>query len=194
MTLFPWKPEKIFFQENQGIYVIVVKMSLIYDELYEICRKKDTLIQWLIENKIITDFTGKCDKCSTGFIHLVKDSSKTDGKVYRCNKKDCNNKISLRKFSWFEGSHLKIEQILKLTYYWVYKIPQEFVQSQLRIGSNHTLIDWYNFAREVCVSIVIKENEQIGGYGKTVEIDESKFGKRKYNRGRRVDGCWVYGE
>ncbi|ORY93715.1 hypothetical protein BCR43DRAFT_409515, partial [Syncephalastrum racemosum] len=26
-----------------------------------------------------------------------------------------------------------------------------------------------------------------------VQIDESKFGKRKYNRGHRVDGVWVLG-
>lgn len=29
--------------------------------------------------------------------------------------------------------------------------------------------------------------------GKIVEIDQSKFRKRKYHRGRRVDGCWVFG-
>ena len=32
---------------------------------------------------------------------------------------------------------------------------------------------------------------KIGGVGCIVEIDESKFGKRKYNRGRRVVGKWV---
>ena len=54
-------------------------------------------------------------------------------------------------------------------------------------------MDWYNFAREVCVEIIQKDSEQIGGEGKEVEIDESKFGKRNYHRGKRVDGVWVFG-
>jgi transposase-like protein len=35
--------------------------------------------------------------------------------------------------------------------------------------------------------------EKIGGNGSMVEIDESKFGKRKYYRGYRVEGVWVLG-
>lgn len=54
-------------------------------------------------------------------------------------------------------------------------------------------MDYYNFNREVCQVILEKKSEKIGGVGKTVEIDESKFGKRKYHRGRRVDGVWVFG-
>ncbi len=34
---------------------------------------------------------------------------------------------------------------------------------------------------------------KIGGPGVIVEIYESKFGKRKYNRGHKVDGVWVVG-
>lgn len=34
---------------------------------------------------------------------------------------------------------------------------------------------------------------QLGGVGRTVEIDESKFGHRKNYRGRLVEGCWVFG-
>ena len=33
----------------------------------------------------------------------------------------------------------------------------------------------------------------VGGVNKIVEIDESKFGKRKYHRGHRVEGQWVFG-
>ena len=34
---------------------------------------------------------------------------------------------------------------------------------------------------------------QIGGQGIEVEIDKSKFGRRKYNRGRWQEGHWVFG-
>ena len=33
----------------------------------------------------------------------------------------------------------------------------------------------------------------IGGHGSTVEIDKSKFGKRKYHRGRFIKVHWVFG-
>ena len=36
------------------------------------------------------------------------------------------------------------------------------------------------------------QSEMIGGNGIEVEIDESKFGKRKYYRGHRVEGQWVF--
>ena len=36
-------------------------------------------------------------------------------------------------------------------------------------------------------------SKKIGGPNKTVGIDKSKFGKRKYNRGHPVNGQWVFG-
>ena len=86
-----------------------------------------------------------------------------------------------------------IGTIVKLTYYWVYSLPNDHISRELKIGSEHTLVDWKIFAREVCLEILQEDNCKIGGIGKVVEIDESKFGKRKYQRGKRVDGIWVSG-
>ena len=40
--------------------------------------------------------------------------------------------------------------------------------------------------------LLFDRSEQIGGKGVRVQIDESKFGKRKYHKGHRVEGQWVF--
>lgn len=59
--------------------------------------------------------------------------------------------------------------------------------------SHSTVVDWSSFCREVCLDWVFENRRQIGGPGTIVEIDESKFGRRKYNRGRLVEGQWIFG-
>ncbi|KAK5648289.1 hypothetical protein RI129_003181 [Pyrocoelia pectoralis] len=59
--------------------------------------------------------------------------------------------------------------------------------------SNHTFVDWACFCREVVLNAFIDKKEKLGGIGVTVEIDESKFGRRKYHRGHRVEGQWIFG-
>lgn len=54
-------------------------------------------------------------------------------------------------------------------------------------------MDWYNFIRDVCAQYFVDHPVQIGGPMVEVEIDESKFGRRKYHRGRMVEGHWVFG-
>ena len=48
-----------------------------------------------------------------------------------------------------------------------------------------------HYFRELVSDSLDELDFMIGGDGITVEIDETKLGKRKYNRGHRVDGVWV---
>ena len=114
------------------------------------------------------------------------------GQLWRCTNRKCSAKNSIRKYSFFSGSHLPLATITKLVYYWTYKYPQEIILHELGL-STKTVVNFYNFCREVCKVVLEKQSEPIGGPGKVVEIDESKFGKRKYHGGKRVDGAWVFG-
>ena len=46
-----------------------------------------------------------------------------------------------------------------------------------------TIVDRFNFIRDVCTQFLVDDPIQIGGVGSIVEIDKSKFGRRKYNSG-----------
>ncbi|KAI6647453.1 hypothetical protein LOD99_12449 [Oopsacas minuta] len=83
--------------------------------------------------------------------------------------------------------------MLKFLYYWAEDIQVHmFLEKQLDWSPN-TVVDWKNFMRDVCIEYLIVNSEPIGGHGTIVEINESKFGKRKYNRGRPLTGQWVFG-
>ncbi|XP_068233875.1 uncharacterized protein, partial [Palaemon carinicauda] len=86
-----------------------------------------------------------------------------------------------------------IETNLKFVFLFLQKaFSFEFVSFELKLN-NHTIVDWCSFCREVLISWGLRHSRKIGGPGLTVEIDESKFGKRKYNVGRVIEGQWVFG-
>lgn len=120
--------------------------------------------------------------------------------VFRCENKKCSKSyVSLRDGSVFERSKLSISQILLLINLFCGNICQySQIRYQAQLGveklSNETIADWLSYCREICSQIVARETPKlIGGRGLTVEVDESKFGKRKYNKGRHVEGQWVLG-
>ena len=133
------------------------------------------------ENVCRVDFSKKAWRCDKTY----KDSCK--------RKKRCNFYVSLFKGSWFDHSHLDVESNLRFVYLFLQDwFSYKCVSFELKL-CNETINDWCSFCREVIVHWVSRRTKKIGGKGKTVEIDESKFGRRKYNVGRLVEGQWVFG-
>jgi len=108
--------------------------------------------------------------------------------VFRCTNSACPKQyFSLREGSFFEDAKLSLEQILLIVNLFCGNITaysQIQYQGQLSDTklSTATIADWLSYCREVCLETVARETPKlIGGPGLTVEIDESKFGKRKGN-------------
>uniref|UniRef100_A0A6P7FY78 Uncharacterized protein LOC114335408 n=1 Tax=Diabrotica virgifera virgifera TaxID=50390 RepID=A0A6P7FY78_DIAVI len=83
----------------------------------------------------------------------------------------------------------------------IYGFANDFPQTQIKIESgvgSPTIVDWCNFCREVCTRYLQEHPVEIKGFDEngqpiTVEIDESYFFPRKYNRGAYRPGRWIFG-
>ena len=116
-----------------------------------------------------------------------------EGRGWRCPEKGCKKLASLRVGSFFEGSNLTLTQLVEFTYFWAEGLQSTHFLTRNLKWSPNTITDWKNFLRDICVEKYLANPEPIGGPGHIVEIDESKFGKRKCHRGRQLSGKWVFG-
>jgi transposase-like protein len=129
-------------------------------------------------------------------LKLYKKTTSKNNFRWQC-KKSCGFSKSITSDSMFEGSHLKIEKIVLLMYMWCKEHMQKNIVEELGINKN-TCSQWCNKFRERCEYAMEEENEIIGGVDENgnsidVEIDESLFFKRKFNRGRLGRPIWVFG-
>ena len=58
--------------------------------------------------------------------------------------------------------------------------------------SSRTSVDWRSFCSEV-TQYWFDNQQSIGGEGVEVEIDETLITHRKYERGRTLKQCWLFG-
>lgn len=156
------------------------------DDLSELDNYHVTLLAFLQSNKLLPEIH-YCAKCNLQCgINLERRKF-----IFRCK---CGYKCSLNKGTWFHNATLTYTQALKVIFCFVHSIRIKSASSLLSL-SEKTLVDWYNLCREICIeSNLASENRPVlGGEKKVVELGESKLGPRKYQRGKTVEGQWVFG-
>ncbi|XP_071635498.1 uncharacterized protein [Temnothorax longispinosus] len=169
-------------------------------EFLAVTHDREKLINYLIEHHLINKEI-QCPKCNNKLIidtsnvrfrcrktHYEKNSSK------KYVKKQCQFQTSAKCDTWFSKSKLSLETACRLTAYFIMLRPprHRFLCTELQL-SDHSVVDWISFCREVCIYWAEKNSTKLGGFNKIVEIDEAKIGKRKYNRGRIIEGKWIFG-
>lgn len=147
--------------------------------------EEDECINYLCNKNVFYEFIN-CPKCNDLMPRDIK------RKAFRCNKRSCRNEVSIRKYTFFYGSHLNCCQILYLGYLWLSGTPHG-VAKTITGHSKQVITRFYSYFRQLVSSTLEINDTIIGGPGIEVQIDESKIAKRKYNRGHRIDGAWVIG-
>ncbi|XP_071940919.1 uncharacterized protein [Antedon mediterranea] len=156
----------------------------------------DATIAWCRRYGLLA-FSMSCPRCNAICQQQPRDSS-IDRVCWRCPERNCRKVINIRHGSFFSGSHLQLWQIIGLTYIWstgagkARSLSQNLIMKELCM-SEHTVVDWKQFCRDICVQYFINHPELIGGPGVIVELDESLFSRRKNNVGRVRPERWVFG-
>lgn len=156
------------------------------------------LLQFFVSHGVLSCHT-VCRRCG----QRVPLTTVGDRLMYRCRayreiahrrRQRCDYRLTALRGTFFSHSRLSLQQVAHLcNVYLSRSAPRiEYAERELGLG-RATVVDWFHFCREVIQEYVASHTTMIGGPGTVVEVDEAKFGKRKYQRGRFLSGQWVLG-
>ena len=129
---------------------------------------------------------------------LVVHSNSVLGYVWHCSK--CKTRRSIGNGTPFEEGHIEIERALMIGMCFAedrsYEETVRACSYDGQVTSSTTIASWFGYYRSLTAIWADQYQNpasKIGGPGRIVQIDEALIGRRKYNRGRIVEGTWVLG-
>lgn len=133
-----------------------------------------------------------CPRCSSPLVSETRTDSVL-GWRFRCSLRSCRKVVAAAQNTWLSRAHLSPFNVLLLSFFFVSDIAFKIILEHTGLAKQ-TITDWYRFMMEVCDKMVDTQTTQIGGYGCTVQLDETYLYKKKYNRGRELASRWyVFG-
>jgi transposase-like protein len=154
------------------------------DELHTLIPDESRAMQYL-ESKKVFYTEMQCEQCGSLMRRIAARG------VFRCETNQCKDRqVSIRAGTFFHRSNLSVRNILRLGHLWLSGVSHRSAVG-LTGHSSGTVTNFYGYFRQLVTQSLTEEDQVIGGPGIEVELDETKLGKRKYNRGHRVEGVWV---
>jgi len=136
------------------------------------CSTCDRDMTWYADPSISNGFRWRCRRTVFGVLYSASSSIRTG--------------------SWFQQNKLTFREILLVTYGIVCRETAHRIIEEHCLSSS-TVADWGMFCRETMLVFMAGCSEKLGDPNKIVEVDESKFGRRKYHRGHPLKSQWVFG-
>ena len=110
-----------------------------------------------------------------------------------CQWKWCRKRRSIWEETIFYKTRVKKITILQILDLWMNKMSLSAIKYVLNLKNRKIIWRVLKRVAAFLVPNYRKAEFTLGGKDIIVEVDESKFGRRKYNRGHRVNGVWVLG-
>ncbi|CEF60580.1 Hypothetical protein SRAE_X000231600, partial [Strongyloides ratti] len=92
---------------------------------------------------------------------------------WRCYIKECKKESGVRVETWFQDTKILFKTAVSFIYWWEQEhISVDFCKKELEMNHN-TNVDFNNYLQEVCLYVESRDQNPIGGKGKTVEVDKN---------------------
>jgi transposase-like protein len=153
--------------------------KVIMDILFE----NDAAISFLLEEGILYP-QRRCEHCGSETSRFRTQ--------WKCIKSSCRKSVSIFRDSFFTNCKIPVCDVLHIAYHWLWKDAIRDISKQTG-HSTQTVSHYVADFRQLIGEMFKDCDQRIGGPQIVVELDETKLGKRKYNRGHHVEGVWVFG-
>ena len=160
------------------------------EQLHLVLSTEKNAISYLMEHDALV-IRDHCYQCGGGSLSPTS----ANHKKMRCNNIQCRATFSVFADHPFRNTNIRINNVLRLLLMWLNGGTQTVIMQTVGVNQR-TVQRFVKIFQDVIgwdMASLPNEERLIGGEGIIVEIDESKFGKRKYHEGHHVEGVWVVG-